>query len=155
MRIVEISNAAQRSATVAKIIETLPEWFSFPEANQRYIEGAASKTVFAACDDQDQPVGAMVLRYHFETTAEIWWMGIKREYHRLGIGARLFEAAKSRARQNNCRALAVMTLSPRSPYLPYANTRAFYQRQGFRLLLEVNESDPRNPLAWMTMDITR
>jgi GNAT superfamily N-acetyltransferase len=153
MRIVEISNAEQRSSAIAGIIETLPEWFAIPESNERYITGAADKAVFAACDDLDQPVGAIALRYHFLTTTEIWWMGIKPEYHRRGIGTRLFGTAKSRAKENGCRSMALMTLSPRSPHRPYAATRAFYKRLGFRLLLEVNESDPRNPLAWMTMEI--
>jgi hypothetical protein len=37
----------------------------------------------------------------------------------------LFDAAGSRAEEKGCRTLAVLTLSPRSPYGPYARTRAF------------------------------
>jgi GNAT superfamily N-acetyltransferase len=153
MEIVEILDAEQKSSACAAIIATLPEWFGIPEANARYIEEAAGKDVFAVYDDHRRPIGMIALRYHFRTTAEIWWMGVRPEYHRRGIGKALCEAAKSRAKENGCRTLAVMTLSPGKPDLGYAQTRAFYERQGFRLLLEVNESDPKNPLAWMTMEL--
>ncbi|HZU90963.1 MAG TPA: GNAT family N-acetyltransferase [Stellaceae bacterium] len=153
MEIVEILNAEQKSSACADIIKTLPAWFGIPEANERYIKEAADKDVFAAYDDRRRPIGMIALRYHFQTTAEIWWMGVRPDYHRRGIGKALVEAAKSRAKKNGCRTLAVMTLSPRKPDLNYARTRAFYERQGFRLLLEVDGGDPKNPLAWMTMEL--
>jgi GNAT superfamily N-acetyltransferase len=155
VKIVEIVSAEQKSKILSDILKTLPEWFGIPTSNEHYVSEAISKDVFVIYDNLDQPVGLIALRYHFQTTAEIWWMGVKPEYHRRGIGTLLFEAARSRAKENGCRSLAVMTLSPRSPYLPYARTRAFYERQGFRLLLEVNERDPQNPLAWMTMEVRR
>jgi GNAT superfamily N-acetyltransferase len=153
VKIVEITNAEQKSNSVADIIRTLPEWFGIPASNEHYIGEAASKDVFAAHNDLNRAVGLIALRYHFQTTAEIWWMGVKPEYHRRGIGTLLFEAARSRAKENGCRTLAVMTLSPRSADSSYARTRAFYERQGFRLFLELNETDPWNPLAWMTRKV--
>jgi ribosomal protein S18 acetylase RimI-like enzyme len=181
MEIVEIADAEQKSSAVADIIKTLSEWFGIPASNERYIKEVVSKDAFAAYratrpasalipasnedhiieatakDDlaANQPVGLIALRYHFQTTAEIWWMGVKPEFHRRGIGALLFDAAGSRAEEKGCRTLAVLTLSPRSPYEPYARTRAFYERQGFRLLIEENECDPQNPLAWMTREVRK
>ena len=181
MEIVEIADAEQKSSAVADTIKTLPEWFGIPASNERYIKEVVSKDAFAAYhatrrasalipasnedhiieatakDDlaANQPVGLIALRYHFQTTAEIWWMGVKPEFHRRGIGALLFDAAGSRAREKGCRTLAVLTLSPRNPYESYARTRAFYERQGFRLLIEENECDPQNPLAWMTREVRK
>jgi GNAT superfamily N-acetyltransferase len=110
MEVVEILDDEQKSSACADIIKTLPEWFGIPESNERYIREAASKDVFAVYDDRQRPIGMIALCYHFQTTAEIWWMGVKPEYHRRSIGKRLFEAAKSRAKENGCRTLAVMTL---------------------------------------------
>ena len=153
MEIVEIGNEEQKSSAVSDIIKTLPEWFGIPAANAHYIKEAESKDVFAAYDDQGQAVGVIALRYHFGTTAEIWWMGVKPASHRRGVGSLLLEAAKSRAQEKECRALAVLTLSPRKPDLHYARTRAFYERYGFRWFLEVDERYPNNPLAWMIMEL--
>jgi GNAT superfamily N-acetyltransferase len=99
MEIAEIVDAEQKSSAVAEIIKTLPEWFGIPESNERYVREAATKDVFAAYDDLNQPVGLIALRYHFQRTAEIWWMGVKPAYHRRGMGTPLFQAAKSKARQ--------------------------------------------------------
>ena len=153
MDIVEIVDAKQKLQIVSDIIKTLPEWFGIPASNEHYIREAADKDAFAVFERSGQPIGLIALRYHFQTTAEIWWMGVKPECHRQGIGTLLFKRAKSRARERGCRTLAVMTLSPRDPNLPYARTRAFYERQGFRLLLKVNDNGPQNPLAWLTMDV--
>jgi hypothetical protein len=75
MEIVEIVNAEQKSSAVADIIKTLPEWFGIPASNEHYIKEPTSKDVFAAYDNLNQSVGLIALRYHFQTTAEIWWDG--------------------------------------------------------------------------------
>jgi len=49
--------------------------------------------------------------------------------------------------------MAVMTASPRSSDEGYARTRAFYERQGFRLLMEFNEDDPVNPMVCMVLPL--
>lgn len=152
MEIVEIIGPEARSAACAAIISKLPDWFAIPAANERYIAGMASKDVFAASVN-DRPIGLLALRYHFGTTAEIWWMGIVPEYHRQGIGRRLIDAAKDRAIQLGCTTMVVTTLSPRCSDKNYAGTRAFYEGQGFRLLVEFNEHDPRNPMAWMVLSL--
>ena len=94
-------------------------------------------------------MGTVALKYHFSDTAEIWWMGIKQEFHRQGIGDRLFEAALNRAKKRACKWTVLETLSPKNPDEHYARTRNFYQKVGFKPLLSFNESDPVNPMMWM------
>jgi GNAT superfamily N-acetyltransferase len=153
MKVTELTDPEQKLRAVAAIITTLPEWFGIPESNERYIKEIADKDAFAAYTEINELIGLVALRYHFDMTAEIWWLGVNPEYHRQGIGTLLFEAIKVRAIERGCRALAVMTLSPRSAYPPYERTRAFYERLGFRLFIEVNENDLDNPLAWMSMPL--
>ena len=100
MKIVEITNAEQKSSAVADIIKTLPEWFGIPASNEHYIKHVVSKDAFAAyratraAPALKQPAGLIALRYHFQTTAEIWWLGVKPEFHRRGIGTLLFDAGE-------------------------------------------------------------
>ena len=152
MEITEITDPERKSVACAAIMGKLPGWFGIPASNERFVNEIADKDVFTALVDH-RPIGLIALRYHFQTTAEIWWLGIMPEYHRQGIGRRLFDAAKTRAAQVGCTTMAVMTVSPRNPDEGYARTREFYQSQGFRLLMEFNEDDPMNPLACMVLSL--
>ena len=113
-----------------------------------YIRDIAATEVFATERDGAW-LGAIALKYHFETTAEIWWMGVTRRHHRLGLGSALMEKALSRAAMRGCLRAVLMTLSPRSSDTGYAATRKFYERHGFAPMVEFNESDPVNPMMWM------
>ena len=153
MEITEITDPERKSADCTAVIGKLGAWFGIPTSNERYVREIASKDVFAAVID-DRTIGLIALRYHFRKTAEIWWMGIIPQYHRKGIGQCLSHAARGRALQVGCTTMAVMTLSPRNPDQGYADTRAFYERQGFQLLVEFNEDDPRNPLVRMVLPLS-
>ena len=153
MDITEITDPACKSSACAAIIGKLPAWFGIPASNERYVREMASKDVFAALIDT-RTIGLIALRYHFQKTAEIWWMGFMPEYHRKGIGQCLFDAAKGRALQMRCTTMAVTTLSPRRPDEGYARTRAFYEHLGFRLFREFNEDDTQNPLVWMVLPLS-
>jgi GNAT superfamily N-acetyltransferase len=150
MQIVEILDGEQKSRFCANIIRTLPGWFGIPEANEHFVSEVASKDVFAAVVGH-RAVGLIALHYHFEKTAEIWWLGVRPEHHRQGIGKQLLAAAKNRAIQKGCSAMAVATVSPRSSDEGYAKTRALYKNRDFRFLVEFNENDPANPMVWMIL----
>ncbi len=150
MRLFEIQNPETKSRVYAEIIATLPQWFGIPESNTHYIEGIKTKETFGAFD-KGQAMGLVALRYHFKTTAELWWLGVRASRRRKGVGAALLRLAKTRARDRGCNMMAVMTLSPRSPDATYAETRAFYRSRGFVPFVEFTEEGHDHPMMWMML----
>jgi GNAT superfamily N-acetyltransferase len=148
--IVFLKDPEEKSNACRGIIGLLPDWFGMPDSNQNYIDEIADKDVFAAVHD-GKSIGLLALKYHFNYTAEIWWMGIKPEFHGKGIGSSLFCSAKRLASEKGCKYMAVNTLSGRSDDEFYARTRAFYKKMGFSEFVEYNEKDPINPMIWMIM----
>jgi GNAT superfamily N-acetyltransferase len=58
-------------------------------------------------------------------------MGVKRAWHRRGIGRALIEAVAQLAHCQGARFLTVKTLSRSKPDPNYAATRLFYEAMGF------------------------
>jgi GNAT superfamily N-acetyltransferase len=58
-------------------------------------------------------------------------MGVKRSWHRRGVGRALIEAAAQLAESQGVRFLTVKTLSPSNDDPNYARTRLFYEAVGF------------------------
>jgi GNAT superfamily N-acetyltransferase len=88
----------------------------------------------------------VALKIHNEYTAEIYNLGVLREFHRKGVGHMLIEACKKYCIRNNKQFLTVKTLDESAVYEPYNSTRAFYKKEGF-IPLEVftsywNEENP-------------
>jgi len=144
----ETLESTAKSWACAQVIGLLPDWFGQPVSNERYVREIADKDVFSAFVE-DELAGLVALKYHFGSTAELWWLGLKPEFHRRGIGTSLVNVATMRARERGCRHLAVMTISEWSDDEFYRRTRLFYQRLGFHPFVEFNETDPLNPMMWM------
>ena len=144
----ETLDPAAKSWACAQVIKRLPDWFGQQASNDRYIREIADKDVFSAFVE-DELAGLLAVKYHFGLTAELWWLGIKPEFHRRGIGTSLVNVATVRAQERGCSYLAVMTLSEWSDDEFYRQTRLFYQAFGFQPLIEFNETDPLNPMMWM------
>ena len=98
MTIKEIACDAAKENISRAILEALPDWFGIPEALEEYIADSKGKPFFCAFDGE-KPVGFFYLKETGRHTVEVAVMGVLREYHRLGIGRRLFEEAKEKARQ--------------------------------------------------------
>lgn len=64
--------------------------------------------------------------------AEITWLGVTPAFQGRGLGRRLGEALEGRCRQVGVSVLQVSTLADTVDYAPYAGTRAFYRRLGFK-----------------------
>lgn len=152
MQVSKITDPTQRSSACAQILKTIPHWFGQAEANAAYEREIAQRDVFGAFEG-DRPVGLIALKYHFKITAEIWWMGIRPEFHRRGIGHRLVNRAKEHAHSLGCNRMVLMTLNPTSNDAGYAATRAVYMAQGFEPLVAFNENDPLNPMMWMLAEL--
>ena len=112
------------------ILEALPEWFEIEETREGYIQDSHDKLFFAAFDS-DKPAGFLYLKETGKATVEISVMGVLKEYHRSGIGRKLFEAAKECAVKKGYEFMQVKTVQY-GVYEDYDKTNLFYKSLGFK-----------------------
>ena len=125
-----ILNAEEKQRIARAILEALPEWFGIPEAREDYIRESAGQIMLASSEDGETK-GFLCLKETGKDTLEIAVMGVRKEYHRQGIGAALMEAAKQRAREMGYSFLQVKTVQM-GRYPEYDATNRFYLRCGFQ-----------------------
>lgn len=130
MEIREITLPNDKQRIAREVLEALPEWFGIPEAREEYIKKSAAQPFFAAFDGENA-VGFLCLDETGKDTAELYVMGVLKDYHRHGVGRRLFEAAKERAKVLGYSFLQVKTVQM-GEYPEYDATNRFYLALGFR-----------------------
>lgn len=129
MEIREIATAGEKQRIARLVLEALPDWFGIPEAREEYIEKSAAQPFFAAFDGESA-VGFLCLAETGKDTAELYVMGVLKEYHRRGVGKALFVAAKRRAKELGYSFLQVKTVQM-GKYPEYDATNRFYLALGF------------------------
>ena len=85
MEIREITTPDEKRRITRLILESLPDWFGIPEAREEYIEKSVKQPFFAAFDGENA-VGFLYLAETGKDTAELYVMGVLKEYHRRGVG---------------------------------------------------------------------
>lgn len=128
VEILEVTSAERRAQITTEVLADLPEWFGLPESTQVYIDASRLLRLWAAFVDH-QAVGFVTLSSTSVETAEIHCMGVKKAYHRLGLGSRLHGALETAA-QMNYRYLQVKTVDE-GLYDEYDQTVNFYRSVGF------------------------
>ncbi|MCR5249956.1 MAG: GNAT family N-acetyltransferase [Lachnospiraceae bacterium] len=126
----EITEASEKKAITRLILEGLTDWFGVEESREDYIEKSADKPFYAAFDG-DKPVGFICLNETGKATAEIYVMGVNKDYHRKGLGRRLFDALKKGATEAGYSFLQVKTVQM-GRYDDYDDTNRFYLSLGFQ-----------------------
>jgi ribosomal protein S18 acetylase RimI-like enzyme len=120
-----------RGAICQEVLESLPEWFGIPASIDAYVSAADGLPMLACFEPAGDVVGFISVKTHTPTAAEVYVMGVKRAWHRRGIGRALIGAAAQFAHCRGARFLTVKTLSPSNPDPNYAATRLFYEALGF------------------------
>ena len=129
-KIREVKDIRQRKAVTKNILEALSEWFGIELSRQEYIDQSADQILFC-WPDPEQPdsfesaAGFLCLKKTGKDTVEIAVIGVRREYHRRGIGRKLVERACREARQRGYSFLQVKTVKM-NLYPEYDRTNAFY-----------------------------
>jgi len=132
----KIEELTENKAQICEdILRSLPEWFGIEESIRGYIGDSRSRPMFAARDG-NKAAGFLSLSLHNEFTGEIHVMGVKREFHRRGIGKELVLYAESYLAKRKFEFLTVKTLSPSGKSSEYDKTRKFYLALGFKPLEE-------------------
>jgi len=149
MKVVQVHDKDRKSTITLKVMEALPEWFSPPEDVRRKAQTHRGFAFFAA-EEGGEVVGFAAIKRHNPYTAELYTIGVRKEYHRRGAGKRLLNACEEWCRGEGLVCLTVKTLDGSADYPPYDGTRAFYRRQGF-IPLEVFPTfwDEENPCPFL------
>ncbi len=126
----EVLDGDEKQKITRAILEALTDWFGVEESREEYIKCSADKAYFAAFDN-DKPVGFLCLKETGKDTAEICVMGVLIDYHRHGLGRRLFEKAREAAGKAGYSFLQVKTVEM-GKYEDYDDTNRFYRSLGFK-----------------------
>ncbi len=128
----QLTEQSQKEKISRMILEALPDWFGIPEAREEYIQESKEQLFFAVYDEE-KPIGFLCLKETGKATMELAVMGVRKEYHRRGIGRDLFLAAKKCAVDRGYSFLQVKTVQM-GYYKEYDDTNRFYLSMGFQEL---------------------
>ena len=151
--IVQITDREEKRAVSRKVLEALTEWFEVDESREEYISESADQ-IFIAAKEDGEYAGFLCLKETGKDTAEIAVMGVLKEYHRKGIGRRLFEKAKETASSEGYSFMQVKTVRM-GKYPDYDKTNLFYLSCGFKEFEVFPEYwDIENPCQIYVMSLT-
>ena len=121
-----------REVIARTILESLPDWFGIPEATEEYIADSKGRPFFCAYAD-DVPVCFLYLKEPGRHTVELAVMGVLKDFHRQGVGRKLFAEAKNEAKRLGYSFVQVKTVQM-GRYDIYDDTNRFYLSLGFKEL---------------------
>ena len=128
----EVTDPEEKTRIAREVLEALTEWFEVPEYRENYIQESREQVLFAA-ELNGETAGFLCLKETGKPTVELAVMGVKKPFHRHGIGKALFAAAKEFAVSAGYEFLQVKTVAT-GYYEDYDRTNLFYQSLGFREL---------------------
>lgn len=128
MEILKVTDAHDKAQIVTEVLADLPEWFGLPDATQSYIEEARELPLWVAMHEGDD-VGFVTLKETSSSTAEIHCMGVKKAFHRQGIGKALHQKME-KSIKGEYKFLQVKTVDA-GHYEEYDLTIKFYESVGF------------------------
>lgn len=127
--IVSVENTEEKTRIVEEILLDLPEWFGLPESTRDYIEQSKELTLFAAKNNSNI-IGFITLKETSDDVCEVHCMGIKKDYHRKGVGTKLHNVFENFAKEKY-EFIQVKTVDE-GHYKEYNQTIAFYKSIGFK-----------------------
>lgn len=130
--IVTVKDLDEKRAIARTILENLTEWFEVEEGREGYINDCADWTFLAAKEDDDV-AGFLCLKETGAATVELAVMGVRKEFHRNGVGKKLVEKAKEVAKAEGYEFMQVKTVQM-GMYEDYDMTNHFYLSCGFKEL---------------------
>ena len=94
----EIVDKKEEEEISREVLYDLPEWFGISESTAAYISDSQDMP-FLACFADGECAGFIVLNAMSNDCADIYVMGIKKKFHRMGVGTMLHEAYEDMARE--------------------------------------------------------
>ncbi|MCL1990404.1 MAG: GNAT family N-acetyltransferase [Defluviitaleaceae bacterium] len=130
-QILEVTNKRLKKTYTEQILRVLPDWFGKEDSLLEYVE-TVDKHPFWGVFEAGVCVGFASGMIHHERTGEIYVCGLHPDYHRKGLGRRLYETLENYFICQGCEYVMVKTLSPLHPDIHYAKTRKFYEAVGLK-----------------------
>ena len=127
------------------ILRALPDWFGIEESIVQYVADLATTEGFVAAEAGAGVIGFLALRHYPPHASDVHVMGVAPSHRGRGVGRALLEHVIALLRARAVEFLQVKTLGPSRENAHYAETRAFYERMGFRALEENHLWGPVNP----------
>lgn len=153
IQISKITNGNEKADIVKEVLLDLPEWFGLPESTHAYIDEARELMLLAATSEENI-LGFVTMSASSKDCAEIHAMGVKKSFHRTGIGKQLFQALEAYAARDYIY-MQVKTVDE-GHYPEYDQTIAFYNEMGFaKLEVFPNLWDEWNPCLVMVKKIEK
>ena len=128
----EIVDIDEKEKISREILNDLPEWFGMPESTEEYITDSQDKP-FIACFMDNEAIGFVVLNSTSVDCADIFVMGVKKKFHRMGIGLKLNNAFEILAKKLGYTYSQVKTVKT-GCYKEYDITNKFYIAMGYKEL---------------------
>lgn len=125
-----IADKTLKPVIAREVLEALKDWFEVDESREQYIRESADQ-IFIADKEDDNYAGFLCLKETGKDTIELAVMGVKKEFHRHGIGRKLFEKAKETAAKEGYSFMQVKTVKM-GVYEDYDITNRFYLSCGFK-----------------------
>lgn len=144
LKVTEILDCHEKERISRQVLNDLPEWFGLPESTENYI-AESQKMPFLACYDGNNILGFIALHATSKDCADIFVMGVMKEYHRKGVGRVLYREYEKMARKLGYSYSQVKTVQT-GHYKEYDITNQFYISMGYKELECFPELwDPWNP----------
>lgn len=151
MEIKQLTDKAEKQRTSRLILEGLREWFEVDESREKYISESADQPFFAAFEGSE-PAGFLCLKETGRDTVELAVMGVRKDFHRRGVGRELFAVARDCAAEQGYSFMQVKTVKM-GVYEDYDITNRFYLSLGFKELEVLPLWDDANPCQVYVMYI--
>ena len=146
----KIQESERKAKYAETILRRLPEWFGNEKSLCDYLANLTKLPFWAAFNENGVCIGFLSVKVHYGHTGEIYVCGVLPEYHKKGVGRKLFSYADEYFISCGCKYVIVKTLSEIAQYEPYDRTRAFYLSIGFEPLITLTEMwDDGNPCLIM------
>ena len=132
IEIKEVIDKREKEKVSKEVLYDLPEWFGLPESTENYIIDSQDKPLLA-CYVNDEVAGYIVLNATSKDCADIFVMGVKKKFHRMGIGLKLNNAFEILAKKLGYTYSQVKTVKT-GCYKEYDITNKFYIAMGYKEL---------------------
>ena len=92
------------------ITANLPEYFGIEESNEQYYAGVKTCTNFAVKLASNY-IGLISINFLYPNNANIYWLGVIKDYQKQGIGKKLIQVATDFVLNKNAQTITVETLA--------------------------------------------
>ncbi|MBU0716824.1 MAG: GNAT family N-acetyltransferase [Planctomycetes bacterium] len=129
--------------TIAGIVSDLPEWFDVT-AREHSIPVDIGHPCGVVAVADGNTVG-FVTGYVADGRLNIGWQGVRRDWHRRGVGGLLLARVEKLAVELGNPEVVTYTLGEGVDYPPYEATRQFYCKHGFEVYQRNRTDNPSCP----------